>query len=104
MKEEEVKTWQQIIKRWKSSKLSQKRYCKERDINYSTFKGWRYRLLGKSNKVSSLLGRLLPLKLKNEDTNIGSLISGVEFKLNKVVIQVAELKFEQLKEIIKVLS
>lgn len=104
MKEEEVKIWQQIIKGWEGSKLSQKRYCKERDINYSTFKGWRYRLLGKgNNKITSLLGKLLPVKIKGEETNIDSLLTEIELKVNKTIIHIPKITVMQLKDIIGIL-
>lgn len=38
------KLWSARIDEWKRSELSQRRYCKERNISLSTFQWWRCRL------------------------------------------------------------
>lgn len=104
MKIEEVNTWRQIIKDWEMSKQPQRQYCRENNIKYSTFKGWRYRILGKGgNKIKTLLGKLLPIKIKGDSETEQLLPSGVELRVNKVIIHIPQMTMKQLKEVIGIL-
>ena len=48
--------WQQHITYWRQSRLSQKEYCKQNDISFSSFGYWRTRLNRSSKTGSKLIG------------------------------------------------
>ena len=43
-----IDDWKRIIKRWENSGISQKEFCKQHNIAYSSFKYWR-------NKITNIL-------------------------------------------------
>lgn len=42
-KQERTQYWHSHISNFIASKKTQKQYCKDNDISYTTFKGWRYK-------------------------------------------------------------
>lgn len=59
---ERVKQWVKYIAGWKSSGLTQRRYCEQKAIAYDTFKRWRLRLREDASSEAPKL-RLVPMRI-----------------------------------------
>ena len=57
--EEKTAYWQRHFKDWKQSGLSQRDYCKQHELTFSSFGYWRNRL--RTNKAAA--GKLIPVSV-----------------------------------------
>ena len=58
-KEDKPAYWQQHFENWKKSGLSQRDYCKQHELTFSSFGYWRNRLKAKTADT----GKLIPVSL-----------------------------------------
>lgn len=65
-REKKLAFWEPHLRSWKESLLSVKQYCKENNLNASTFTYWRYIVLGKpqSKALSLVKPTITPLFLE----------------------------------------
>ena len=67
MTSEQKKTfWQQHIDGWRQSQLSQRDYCEQNDLTYSSFSYWRTRI----NRLASAGNKLIPVKLSGPSASV----------------------------------
>ncbi|MCA9438602.1 MAG: hypothetical protein KC978_22650 [Candidatus Omnitrophica bacterium] len=63
-KKEGREYWRRVFGEWSSSGLSQRRFCKERGISYSTFCYWRRRMTESETTESESSPFFVPVKIK----------------------------------------
>ena len=61
--------WRGVLEKWSSSGLSQRRFCEERRISFSTFCYWRRRLRETSESGSA--SSFIPVEIKPPRREIG---------------------------------
>jgi hypothetical protein len=59
--EQRQRYWQEHIERWRSSGMTQKDYCRQNGLKWSTFQYWKQRLRQKSSAVSLVQVSLGPV-------------------------------------------
>jgi hypothetical protein len=64
--------WQQHINDWRQSRLSQREYCKQNDISFSSFGYWRTRL----NRSSKIGGKLIPVTVVRPSASVAVFLPG----------------------------
>ena len=60
-REEQARRWAQYESGWKSSGLTQRRYCERESISYASFKRWRL-VLGRGRSVPGEAKRFIPVR------------------------------------------
>ena len=68
--------WQHHIERWQQSGLSQKEYCKQHELTFSSFGYWRARL-NRSKRAK----KLIPVDIKTTDHARLSLPNGIRLEV-----------------------
>ena len=76
--------WEQQIKDWKDSGLTQGQYCQKRNLKMSTFLYWRRKL-----DLDSKKNLLIPVSIQPEsEISSTSVSSGVSLTFNDCLIQI----------------
>ena len=57
--------WQEHIERWRSSGMTQKDYCRQNGLKWSTFHYWKQRLREKSSPLNIVQVSLGPVEVSN---------------------------------------
>ncbi len=58
--------WRRHIEGWRQSKLSQKAYCQQQDVSFSSFGYWRARL----NRKTEARGKFIPVNLAGVSASV----------------------------------
>ena len=66
-REEQARRWAQHVSGWKSSGLTQRRYCEGESISYASFKRWRL-VLGREQNVAGGAMRFIPVRAGTAET------------------------------------
>lgn len=72
-REGKVEYWNAVIADWELSGLKQKDYCETRDILFSRFKSWRYRLSERKRRSSNSLlsgSTFVPISISSPKTSV----------------------------------
>ena len=84
-KDEKIQFWKEHFNRWNGSGDSQKKYCAENSVSFSSFKNWYAKFKPATKSMSKKFIKLKPDRLSNENSG------KIEIKCNnRIAISVAE--------------
>ena len=82
-REEKKIHWEEIVKGWIKSKLTQQKYCAKEGINYTTFKSWRSKFSIKKRKKKKKRKESKSKTLINSNTFIPIKLRSSSIEVNK---------------------
>ena len=92
---EKQKNWIERIKAWEKSGISQREYCREKNISFSAFQYWRKRLKKKPEQFVEI--RVKPVEQSDYSTTIIELPNGI-------ILEIEKTDFEAVKRLLLLLK